>query len=534
MSDSEDDDILPSAPKPLVLSWRNDRKETHSDWSICIRRIDERGDEVGREIYHVHKNIIAVGSRSSEYFARMFQTAMKEQNEASTDVELHPLQAVVMPNLLDYLYASSDEEADSVLELSTNTATALYSLGDYFSIVDLRKRAKAFYKNDVQLSNLKLYYTQARFLRTQKVMEHVQQVTAKTLLEVATAMVTIFNSSSNNRSTQQAEEDFGTFLSLAHVAELDFWVTVLEQIKAHWKEQGGKNEVDKDTRDSVSKCISVVVAAACAYCKQESLTMDMFSKLTDPAAVPMIDVHAAFPLLSMEKTLLDQLKAQEVIVVPDKEEVASIGDGTATEKGLSPLQQHFVQSLLSLSDDKEECSTSTGGGVGDINKMNNNNDSWELTSLQERCVDALALNWDTITYDDSCIQLLMSLDNQYLTSRIMVSALAHAKEQVKGSPSSKPRFLWPHRRSSSNSNKKVPPEKQTENKASFRPPWQLNKATATPSSPTASSLTSSPPARTPRLPQWLPNRVSQTQQPSSRGEKGKPKWWNANKNTTME
>ena len=573
----------------MSLSWRNDRTETHSDWSLCVRKVDECGQERGSEIYHVHKNMLALGARSSEYFGRLFQTAMKEQSESACKLELHPLQAAVVPNILDYLYAPSDEEAHTLLDISTSTATALYSLGDYWEIVQLRRRVKAFVCKaaDLQLHNLKLYYSHAHVLRTHKIMEQIQQVAATNLVAVAAAAASQNNN--NNKGTTSItttaaaqnsawQEDLGTLLSLAQVAEIDFWLVVWDHLKAHYQKilQGTETEAEakKAVVSSVSSTASIVLVAACAFSENSSLSLEIFHKLTDPAVLPSLDVHTAFPLLSLEKTLVDHHKDNNNnnstttpkgpdddfsgSVVPPSDDDNNNEVQQQQPESLSHLQRHFVNALLSLNDAPPDVENSpvmssswqTGGGSSPSSfhyhhsAAHNNNQSWELTSLQERCVDVLCQDWTSISYDDKCVELLMSLENPYLVSRLMVGALAQAKTEAvaAAAATAKPRRRilvgWPsqqqhNKATSSQASSSSSPTllegggQQADKK--FRPPW-LPKKQPGPQAP--------PRQQRP----WLPSSSStnaKTQQSTSSPlssqsvptttttrEKPKPKWWN--------
>lgn len=159
-----------------VLKWRGDPFETYSDWTIQIITTKVSGEEeivpeerachvenqeppetTNTGIYHVHKYILACGTRRSGYFGNLFQNRTFREAESQTSkLELDPLAALAFPDLLDYLYG-----IDKPLKITMETATALYYLGEYLDIRHLRWDVIQFVKKNMSLSNVGTYYSHA-------------------------------------------------------------------------------------------------------------------------------------------------------------------------------------------------------------------------------------------------------------------------------------------------------------------------------------------------------------------------------------
>jgi hypothetical protein len=113
------------------LNWRMDPSRSLSDWTLqAVRKESGQVDT-----YHVHRVVLAVGPRGSDYFATVFsQTSLQESSTQTSRVELHEEAANVLPNLLDYMYP------EITLDLSVLTfdqAFELVSLSEYFEIPGL-------------------------------------------------------------------------------------------------------------------------------------------------------------------------------------------------------------------------------------------------------------------------------------------------------------------------------------------------------------------------------------------------------------
>jgi hypothetical protein len=83
-----------------ALNWRMDAEQSFSDWTLEVAHAGAKTVD----IYHVHKYVLAVGSRGSAYFATLFQQQMRENANNSSRIELDESEAKLFPCMLDYVY----------------------------------------------------------------------------------------------------------------------------------------------------------------------------------------------------------------------------------------------------------------------------------------------------------------------------------------------------------------------------------------------------------------------------------------------
>ena len=156
------------------LLWRQDPESSFSDWTIEVsyqqqaKKKKARGSAASNtnntmktDIYHVHKANLASGPRRSEYFVKLFQDGGRfaESSQKTSRIELDEIAAKVFPQLLDYVYS-----VEAPLEISTESATALYHLGGYFEMRRLRWEAKQFWQKDMTSANCGMYYEHSQSL----------------------------------------------------------------------------------------------------------------------------------------------------------------------------------------------------------------------------------------------------------------------------------------------------------------------------------------------------------------------------------
>ncbi len=101
------------------LSSRQHPSESFSDWTIEVVEEDKSAPAnipAARSIYHVHRRVLAVGPKKSDYFAKFF----KSNSAANRSIlRLSKKEAAVFPLALDYIYA------DTELDLDTEKAYAV-------------------------------------------------------------------------------------------------------------------------------------------------------------------------------------------------------------------------------------------------------------------------------------------------------------------------------------------------------------------------------------------------------------------------
>ncbi|GAX12493.1 hypothetical protein FisN_24Hu068 [Fistulifera solaris] len=148
--------------------WRDDPSDSFSDWKIEIISQDENEKGEKSHLYHVHKMFLAHGSRRSEYFFKLFrsETDFKENQSNMSQITLDPLAAKAFPCLLDYIYGAN-------LCITTETATALHHLAEYFEIKPLQRKALEFLEADISVENVHISYVHAKQLCNEPVMSLV-------------------------------------------------------------------------------------------------------------------------------------------------------------------------------------------------------------------------------------------------------------------------------------------------------------------------------------------------------------------------
>lgn len=298
-----DSDEGPPARKPLGnLLWRLPCEESHSDYQIEITVLNDDEDNEYEErqctpasgtntfklndnddgnrlerpngqeplllippvvVYHVHKGILAAGSRNCGYFARLFRHNGRfvESISQKSCIKLHLLAAQAFPAMLDYIYQPKEP-----LAIETKTATALHFLGHYFENATLRWDAKKFWKEDLQYSNCHVYYEHAVVFQDDKILSAVVDTCVKQFRRI---------------------EPTSPILMVSDTA---FFVSVLEEL-----------EITKETSRHASRLLAVFFDW-----NKEHLDAKTFHALTDVKYIPHIHELAAEDLLSLHDYFRDE------------------------------------------------------------------------------------------------------------------------------------------------------------------------------------------------------------------------------------
>ena len=254
-----DSDVEPPPPAADErLDWRLDPAESLSDWTIQV--VVGSGDSTAAVTdYHVHKSVLAVGARKSEYFGRLFlgPHAFAEAANCTSRIQLHPLAARAFEFFLDYVY-----HADGELQISTATATALHYLAGYFENRRLRWESKQFWKADLTLETAGTYHEHAEIFRDDK---------------IATAVADLCVSQIN---------DITPNLSIVRQSTPQLWLEVLQKAKP-----------------GSSRHLSQLMASFCGA-HRDTLDVATYQELTSEASLPEIDCQAALPLMDLERQLV--------------------------------------------------------------------------------------------------------------------------------------------------------------------------------------------------------------------------------------
>jgi hypothetical protein len=144
-----------------VLSWRNNPETSFSDWTLEIAHTSESGEEIV-DVYHVHKCMLAVGPRHSDYFAALFQKQMQENQTNTSRIELEESQAKLFPCLLDYIYGYPDSESELTLE----EYFQLLLLAEYFQALGLHDRIVPSMCECLTMTNVSYFLAEVKQLNT--------------------------------------------------------------------------------------------------------------------------------------------------------------------------------------------------------------------------------------------------------------------------------------------------------------------------------------------------------------------------------
>lgn len=180
-----------------ALSWRLDPDDSLSDWTLRVSSSDNpaigshgyvaqtkhsmtslrAASSVTRapiKTYFVHKTILGVGPRRSEFFAKLFRRDVEDSRDDvsscsvsknSTRIELLPLAAARFPAMLDYLYAAPG----TPLDINTQDAVAMRHLASSFGIKDLFMETTDFIKEDLNPETAPVYLMEAKKFKNDKV-----------------------------------------------------------------------------------------------------------------------------------------------------------------------------------------------------------------------------------------------------------------------------------------------------------------------------------------------------------------------------
>mmetsp|Transcript_16886 Transcript_16886/g.26362 ORF Transcript_16886/g.26362 Transcript_16886/m.26362 type:complete len:404 (-) Transcript_16886:34-1245(-) len=184
------------------LSWRLDPEESLSDYKIVVTTPNDANEDrpqarkrpgkkrkkkknEGSVEFSVHKNILAVGPHSSQYFARLFlsETELTEHTSNASSIELEPSAAKVFPKMLDFIYSSKH---DYVLDdITSQDAVPLRHLASYFGVEELFEEVNAFIREDLKYTNAPIYVTEAVIYNDEKILDAASVLCAQNIEDIA-------------------------------------------------------------------------------------------------------------------------------------------------------------------------------------------------------------------------------------------------------------------------------------------------------------------------------------------------------------
>ena len=236
-----------SDSKNTPPSWRLKPSESLSDFRLLVLSI-ATGETTD---YHIHKHMMAVGPRKSEYMNEVFRS-----NSASTfQITLDEKTAVLIPRILDFLYCHDYE-----MEVKTDNAVPLRQLAKMLKIVQLEIKAATFIIEDMTISNISSYVSDCSFYKDE---------------EVTAAVVRKCSS------------------KIEHISASDILWIVMEPEMFHRVVTSPNIE-----RHACGLHLSIILKE---YLKlhQSQISVDMFTALTSEEIMTSIDCDAALPLIEL-------------------------------------------------------------------------------------------------------------------------------------------------------------------------------------------------------------------------------------------
>lgn len=267
------------------LHWDMDPEVSFSDWKIEISYQEEEeeeeedcDEETNKETratttcrssskktktccYHVHKSVLAVGVRRSEYFVRLFRHATASAKKIrSSRLWFSQTQAVKeFPTVLNYLYYP-----ERPLLISTENASALQYLGSHLEMKQLKWEAKQFRKQDLSMDTLAVYYPKSHLFHDEKLLRSIVKFCSRNISHISTSH------------------------ELLQITSPAFWLQVLSKLD--------QNDVNQSLH--ISELLS-------QFCKLHSNDIDdsMLEQLVDH--LPRMTPEAALTFLALPRTTDD-------------------------------------------------------------------------------------------------------------------------------------------------------------------------------------------------------------------------------------
>jgi BTB/POZ domain len=238
VSDASDHSAGAVKQQQSMATWRLAPTESFSDWTIEIR-LEEAADSgtppkdniPGQDdqsetfaTYHVHKERLGTGPRSSLYFAKVFRSQFSETSAHKSIITLPKTVAESFPIMLDFVYNVSP----NVIVDSPAAAVAIRYLANYFGMEELFSNVNAtFISTNITFDTVFEYIHESI------------RYNDNSLRKVATSYVSrAISSTSQLRHWKKklADLPLATFLEIAELAKpADPWfgIFVIEYIDAN-------------------------------------------------------------------------------------------------------------------------------------------------------------------------------------------------------------------------------------------------------------------------------------------------------------
>jgi BTB/POZ domain len=333
---SSNDEGKPDEEEEEELSWRMSPHQSMSDWTIEVMV----PTSARSTLYHVHKSVLAVGPRRSQYFVKLFRatdptTFQKDATPPSsttTRLEMEELTATAFPVLLDYVY-----DHGATIHITTYNATALHVLSQRLEMKHLRGRVREFWIHDISMDHMAIYYQHATKLGG------LDDPLILRALEVYCAQH-LFDSDSGKC----------TIADLLDLIDPQFLFHVIQQ---------AFNNTDDQSVFSLR--LSLIVAVYCNIHYLTDLDQNMFYKLTDAQHLPVIESQAAKAFLELQEKIsstpnasVSSLTERCISVLSEQWDEACVKQDRSTEQATvvlpklvgTALERFVSKSLMNAKD----------------------------------------------------------------------------------------------------------------------------------------------------------------------------------------
>ena len=327
LKEGDDDDGDDDDDEEEELSWRMNPNKSMSDWTIEIQTkklVSGNNTRITAppsksNVYYVHKSVLAVGPRRSQYFVKLFRSlaaGVATTTETTTTVlVLDELTATAFPILLDYMYGTSTatptKDETSIIPITTYNATALHVLAQQLEMKHLRTMVRNFWMQDLSMENIATYY---RHASSSDIFHNLIRSTHTTRNSVQCGGgggglddPLIIRALEMYCAQHMFDVDSGncTIADILDILDPQFLYNVISQ--AHDNNEKYvmmHHSHNTDKENTFSLRLSLIVAVYCNIHYETDLDKTMFQQLTDRRHLPVLESQAARVFLELQEKLL--------------------------------------------------------------------------------------------------------------------------------------------------------------------------------------------------------------------------------------
>ncbi|OEU18918.1 hypothetical protein FRACYDRAFT_237202 [Fragilariopsis cylindrus CCMP1102] len=314
------------------VSWKSDPKASFSDYTIEILYHDEIHNQPHVDVYYIHRNITGFGSRKSQYLLRHFQEEEVRQVINNSTNNNNPTIQIKLPTEIQAkaFPLVLDFFYDTKEIKQKLTAEMSCNVFKLSELLEIQSLSKAI--GDFYMKNLSLKNLGDFLMAATKVK--------------ADKLLTICKAKIGQMITEKPE--------LSRLVPPKFMADIL-WISRKQLDEARSKEPDKYTEELVISQSKYWSKAACICAAQNEsiLTLKLFERLTSSESLPYIDASAAPKLLSIESSF-----------------------------------------LLSLNSNNNNPMTASMHSSNENNEKDENKKKVQLTSLQQRCVESIANDFE--------------------------------------------------------------------------------------------------------------------------------------------